>query len=115
MGFCNKLAVVVALLGVGIYSILPGDILKGISSDIVLSGLQIHLAIAGFCLSPIPDKLMKEQRGRDIGGDFEFADDGDIGVRSLPMHPRLSPACDPLPLPSRVRPPIVARSVPAVS
>jgi len=40
--------------------------------------LQIHLAIAGFCLSPIPDKLMKEQRGRDIGGDFEFADDGDI-------------------------------------
>jgi hypothetical protein len=80
MGACTKVSLAVVVIAALFYAVLPGDMLKGLSSDVVLSGWQIHLAVAGFCISPVPDMLMKAGRGRDIGGDFEFEDDGDIGI-----------------------------------
>ena len=60
----------------------------------MLSSLQIHLALVGFCMSPIPRMLMQEQRGRDIGGDFEFKDDGDIGALCLLLVRACPPAAN---------------------
>jgi len=78
MGCATKVGVFAVVIGVAIFGLLPADVLKGISGSQKLSGTQLQLAIAGFCLSPIPAMLMKAERGRDTGGDFDFATDGDI-------------------------------------
>ena len=105
-GFCSKLAVVLAVaVGVGFF--LTPDVLKGVSSDMKLQQWQIHAALVGLCLSPVPDMLMKKDRVAEMetestvddagqgfkyerteermraettGGDFDFEKDGDIGA-----------------------------------
>lgn len=86
MGCATKVGVFAVVIGVAIFGLLPADVLKGISGSQKLSGTQLQLAIAGFCLSPIPAMLMKAERGRDTGGDFDFATDGDIGAPSALLH-----------------------------
>lgn len=84
---CSQILVVIVAVLVGtVYMSMPPDLLTGISSDLVLTGWQLQLAVAGFCVSPVPDILLKEDRGRDTGGDFEFKDDGDIGALLLGAH-----------------------------
>ena len=72
---CGLVAVVVAII---IAYTAPGDMLTGLSSDVVLTGWQLQLAVTGFCVSNVPAKFLEQEYGRDIGGDFDFAADGDI-------------------------------------
>jgi SAM-dependent methyltransferase len=79
---CNVFVVLLAILAGAVYISLPGDILTGVSSDTVLTGWQLQLAVTGFCLSNVPSKFMEttyggEGRG-DAGGDFKFEDDGNM-------------------------------------
>lgn len=79
MGSTANWAVAVVAIVVGfVYFTAPGDVLTGISSDLVLSGWQLQLAVSGFCLSNVPGKLLSEGYSRKTGGDFEFAADGDL-------------------------------------
>jgi len=71
-------ALVALALAIFVYATAPGDLLTGISSDIVLTGWQLQLAVTGFCVSNVPAKFLAQDYGRDIGGDFEFVEDGDI-------------------------------------
>jgi len=75
-----KLVCAVAAIAVLAMFVLPsmGDLLKGYSSDVVLSPWQLQMGISSFCLSSLPSKLMIPDRGLDIGGDFDFEADGDI-------------------------------------
>lgn len=76
---CLRFFVIAAVIGVVIAIVSgPGDLLKGYSSDVVLSGWQLQLAITGFCLSSLPTTLLEPERGLDVGGDFDFEKDGDI-------------------------------------
>jgi len=68
----------IAIVAVFIYACFPGEIMTGISSDIILSGWQLQLAVTGFCVSNVPAKFLKEEYSQDIGGDFDFAVDGDV-------------------------------------
>ena len=104
-GACSKLVVVLAAAVVAFF--VTPDVLKGVSSDMKLQQWQIHAALVGFCLSPVPDMLMKKERvvemdtkstiddagqgnkyarteermrGETSGGDFDFEKDGDIGA-----------------------------------
>jgi len=78
----NVFVVFVALLGGGIYLSAPGDMLTGLSSDTVLTGWQLQLAVTGFCLSSVPAKFMETTYGGvgrgDEGGDFKFEEDGNM-------------------------------------
>ena len=102
----SKVVVGVAVLAGVAFMSVP-DLLTGVSSDVNLKQWQIHAALVGFCLSPVPDMLMKQNRveemeresnidvagqgfeytrteermeGKTTGGDFEFEKDGDIGA-----------------------------------
>lgn len=52
----------------------------------MLNKYQLQLALAGFCLSPVPDMLREADRGLNTGaspvgeeqGKFEFDKDGDL-------------------------------------
>jgi len=76
--FTSAIVGVIAIFAGFFYFNSPGDMLTGISSDIVLSGWQLQLAVTGFCLSNVPSKLLADDYGRDIGGDFDFEMDGDM-------------------------------------
>ena len=79
MGSTTNWAVAIIAILVGfVYFTAPGDVLTGISSDLVLSGWQLQLAVSGFCLSNVPGKLLKEGYSKKTGGDFDFAADGDL-------------------------------------
>merc|ERR1712086_344894 len=78
MGFLLKSGAFIAIVAVFIYACFPGEIMTGISSDIILSGWQLQLAVTGFCVSNVPAKFLKEEYSQDIGGDFDFAVDGDV-------------------------------------
>jgi len=78
MGFSTYAVGFIALLVGIVYVNFPGDLLSGISSDTVLTGWQLQLAVTGFCLSSVPDKFLEDEYGRDIGGDFTFVEDGDM-------------------------------------
>jgi SAM-dependent methyltransferase len=100
----SKVVVGIAVLAGVAFMSVP-DVLTGVSSDVNLKQWQIHAALVGFCLSPVPDMLMKQNRvedmerestidvagqgfeytrteermeGKTTGGDFEFEKDGDI-------------------------------------
>ena len=104
---CSKLVLVLAIAGGCAFYVTP-DILKGVSSDMTLQQWQIHAALVGFCLSPVPDMLSKKNRvedmerdskiddagqgfeyerteermdGKTTGGEFDFEKDGDIGAQ----------------------------------
>lgn len=121
---CSKLVLVLAVAG-GVGFMMVPDLLTGVSSDMNLQQWQIHAALVGFCLSPVPDMLGKKNRvaemdresniddagqgfkyerteermdGKTTGGDFDFEKDGDIGK----LHVRAMRFCAPRPLP---RPP----------
>jgi SAM-dependent methyltransferase len=66
-----------AALG-SLFVLAPPDILNGVSSNTMLTGAQLQLAVGGFCLSPIPDQLLADKgRGKDEHG-YDFKSEGDI-------------------------------------
>eukprot|EP00501_MAST-03F_sp_TOSAG23-6_P001884 GSMAST32.ASY1.ANO1.1962.1 assembled CDS len=80
MGFglvAKCIALLAVIVGVVIF-VLPPDVLKGISSNVVLNNWQLQLTVTGFCFSGLPQRLLQPERGLDIGGDFDFATDGDL-------------------------------------
>ena len=76
----NYAVLFVAILAGFVYFTMPGDMLTGISSDIVLSGWQLQLAVSGFCISNVPGKLLAGEltAPKKTGGDFDFNADGDM-------------------------------------
>jgi len=111
----SKVVVGIAVLAGVAFMSVP-DVLTGVSSDVNLKQWQIHAALVGFCLSPVPDMLMKQNRvedmerestidvagqgfeytrteermeGKTTGGDFEFEKDGDIGAQLFAASPSL--------------------------
>ena len=54
------------------------DVLNGLDSNREYGPWELQAAITGFCMSPLPGKLMNAKGLNTTGGDFEFEKDGDI-------------------------------------
>jgi SAM-dependent methyltransferase len=78
LGSIAKFVAVLAVLIGTVVFVAPPDVLKGLSSNVVLSNWQLQAAVTGFCFSGLPQRLLIPERGLDVGGDFDFATDGDI-------------------------------------
>jgi len=55
-----------------------GDLLNGFTSSTQLGGLQLEIALAGFCLSPLPARLMHNSMTVDDKPRGDFSDTGDM-------------------------------------
>jgi len=79
MGFVSKLAGIVVVGAVLVAIFPPPDVLSGLSSNHDHGPIEIQAIMTAFCLSPVISTLLGEREGIDTtGGEFKFADDGDI-------------------------------------
>jgi ubiquinone/menaquinone biosynthesis C-methylase UbiE len=77
MGVFRKFSVVVLAAAVG-FKVFEFDVLKGLDSNTEYANWQLQMMVAGFCLSPIPGKLLAAPVNGSDGENFTTADEGDL-------------------------------------
>jgi ubiquinone/menaquinone biosynthesis C-methylase UbiE len=77
MGAFRKLSLVALAAAVGM-KYFNFDVLKGLDSNTEYENWQLQLMVAGFCLSPIPGKLLAAPVNGSDGETFTTAGEGDI-------------------------------------
>lgn len=79
MGFFKN-GLLLAVLGIGLaYFFPPPDVLTGLSSNHDHGPMEVQAIVSAFCLSPVIGMLLNDRPDiKTTGGDFKFAEDGDI-------------------------------------
>jgi len=80
MVFAGQLYISIALISVGVVLKLAErvDVLKGLDSNFEYSNWQLQVLVAGFCVSPLPGRLLEAPVNGSDGENFTTASEGDI-------------------------------------